>query len=174
MEHQEDIKKVVETSNDIEYPIKTGFDGLDRVIKGLNPGELTVVVSVPNYISRDFTIKLATNVGIRNKITLAYFSLEWSSLHTVNRLIANFTGFSREDLSKLSKDELDQLVMPLSESPLFIDDTVSIPMSELETKIRHYSREQGIKLVIIDWILLINEDSGAQIESWQQARNTSG
>ena len=172
MEHQDNIKKVPERSNDIESPIKTGFDGLDCVIGGLKPGELTVVVSMPNYLSQGFIIKLATNAGVSNKIPMAYISLEWSSLHIVNRLIVNFTGMSIEDLSKLSKDELDKLVMPLSESPLFIDDTASIPMAELETKIRRYAREHGIKLVIIDWILLINEDSGAQIESWQQARNS--
>ena len=140
--------------------IPTGINEIDRAIGGLKCGELSVVASVPNYLSRDFAIKLATNIGIRNKTPMAYFSLELSSLQIVNRLIVNFTGISREDLSKLSKDELDKMAMPLSESPIYIDDTVSIPMNELETKIRRYSREHGAKLVFIDYLQLMNEVTG--------------
>ncbi len=171
MGHQYNIRKVPEKSNDIECPIKTGFDGLDRVIGGLKPGELTVVSSIPNCLSYSIITKLTTNMGIRDKIPMAYFSLELSSLQIVNRLIVNFTGISREDLSKLSKDELDKMAMPLSESPIYIDDTVSIPMNELETKIRRYSREHGAKLVFIDYLQLMNEVTGVRSERWQQAIN---
>ena len=171
MELQDNIKKGEDTSDDIECPIKTGIDGLDRIIEGLKPGELTVVSSMPNFLSYRIITKLATNMGIRDKIPTAYFSLELSSLQIVNRLIVNFTGISRENLSKLSKDEFDKLVMPLSESPLFIDDTASIPMAELETKIRRYAREHGIKMVIIDYLQLMDEVSGVRSERRQQAIN---
>ena len=171
MEHQDNIKKVPERSNDIECPIKIGIDGLDCIIEGLKPGELTVVSSMPNYLSRVFIIKLATNVGVRNKIPMAYFSLELSSLQIVNRLIVNFTGMSREDLSRLTKDEFDKLVMPFSESPMYIDDTVSIPMADMETRIRRYSREYGVKLVIIDYLQLMDEVTGVRSECRQQAIN---
>ena len=171
MELQDNIKKGADTSDDIECPIKTGFDGLDRVIGGLKPGELTVVSSMPNYLSYRIITKLATNMGIRDKIPTAYFSLELSSLQIVNWLIVNFTGISREDLSKLSKDEFEKLVMPFSGSPMYIDDTVSIPLAEMETRIRRYSREHGVKLVIIDYLQLMGEVTGVRSECRQQAIN---
>ena len=83
----------------------------------------------------------------------------------------NFTGISREDLSKLSKDEQNKIVIPLGESPIYVDDTISIPLSELETKIRRYSCEHGIRLVIIDYLQLMDEINGVRSEYWQQARN---
>jgi replicative DNA helicase len=151
--------------------IPSGINQIDRAIGSLKCGELSVVASVPNYLSRDFAIKLATNIGIRNKTPMAVFSLELSSLQIVNWLIVNFSGMSREDLSKLSKDELDKMVIPLSESLMHIDDTVSITMTELETKIRRYACEHGIKLVIIDYLQLMDEVTGVRSECRQQAIN---
>ena len=171
MELQDNINKVEEAFDVIECPIKTGIDGLDRIIGGLKPGELTVVSSMPNYLSYRIITKLATNMGIRDKIPTAYFSLELSSLQIVNWLIVNFTGISREDLSKLSKDEFEKLVMPFSGSPMYIDDTVSIPLAEMETRIRRYSREHGVKLVIIDYLQLMGEVTGVRSECRQQAIN---
>ena len=150
--------------------IPTGINQIDRAIGGLKCGELSVVASVPNYLSWDFAIKLATNIGIRNKTPMAVFSLEISSLQLLRRLMCDFLNINREGLSKLSTDELEEMIAPLKDAPVYIDETIRISMEELETKIRSLARDYGIKLVIVDYLQLM-KDYEVPIEQRQQATN---
>ena len=150
--------------------IPTGIGEIDRSIGGLKCGELTVVASVPNYLSQDFAIKLATNIGIRNKMPTVIFSLELSGANYVRWLVLEYRNTSWDEISKLSETEFEELKIPLKDTPVYIDETPRISVEELETKIRRLAREDEIKLVIVDYLQLM-KDYEVPIEQRQQSIN---
>ena len=102
---------------------------------------------------------------------MAVFSLEISSLQLLRRLMCDFLNINREGLSKLSTDELEEMIAPLKDVPVYIDETTRISMKELETKIRRLARDHGIKLVIVDYLQLM-KDYEVPLEQRQQATNS--
>ena len=58
-------------------------------------------------------------------------------------------------------------VKPLYNAPLYIDDTPSLSIFELRTKARRLVREHGVKIIIIDYLQLMNA-SGMKFGSREQ------
>jgi replicative DNA helicase len=64
---------------------------------------------------------------------------------------------------QLTKDEIVDIqgdAFQLEDAPLFIDDTASITLSELKAKARRLHKEEGIRLIVIDYLQLMR--SGIQ------------
>ena len=53
-------------------------------------------------------------------------------------------------------DKLMGRIKQLYSAPLYIDDTPSLSVFELRTKARRLVREHGIKMIIIDYLQLMN------------------
>jgi replicative DNA helicase len=99
------------------------------------------------------------------------FSLEMSKIEIVNRLLSSE---ARIDSSRLRTGRLEETdwrklgdaLGALSEAPLFIDDTPSISLNEIRAKCRRLQQKQGLDLVIVDYLQLMQ--SQRRIESRQQ------
>jgi len=64
---------------------------------------------------------------------------------------------SDDDFSKLS-----EAMGQLAEAPLFIDDTPGLNIMEMRTKARRLQMEHGVKLLIVDYLQLI--DGGKKLK----------
>jgi replicative DNA helicase len=62
--------------------------------------------------------------------------------------------------------ELEDKAKVLSEAPIYIDDTPSISILELKSKARQLVREQGVKILIVDYLQLMR--SGSKHQSREQ------
>ena len=119
-----------------------------------------------------FVLSMAKNMAVNYNIPVAIFSLEMSNLQLVNRLIQNTCEIEGEKIKsgQLSQMEWDQLmsrVKNLYSAPLFIDDTAPLSIFELRTKARRLVREHDIKIIIIDYLQLMNA-SGMRFGSREQ------
>jgi replicative DNA helicase len=65
---------------------------------------------------------------------------------------------------------LTQALSNLTNTPLYIDDTSSISLLELRSKARRMVQYHGVKLIVVDYLQLIN--AGARIENRQQEIST--
>jgi replicative DNA helicase len=104
------------------------------------------------------------------------FSLEMSSLQLVNRLISNVCSLESTKIrnGQLNQPEWENLMTrtrSLSTAPLYIDDTPSLSIFELRTKARRLVREQGVKIIIIDYLQLMNA-TGMKFGSREQEVST--
>ena len=71
------------------------------------------------------SLSMASNIAINNKIPLAFFSLEMSSVQLITRLISSETGLVSDKLrtGKLAEHEWQQLnikVSDLESAPLYL------------------------------------------------------
>jgi replicative DNA helicase len=106
-------------------------------------------------------LSMIRNMAVDNKQSVAIFSMEMSNVQLVNRLIVNVCEIEAEKiksgrLQDFEWYQLDQKIKELYDAPIFIDDTPSLSVFEFATKARKLVREHQIKLIMIDYLQLMN------------------
>lgn len=140
--------------------VPSGFMELDRVTSGWQKSDLIIIAARPGMGKTAFVLSLAKNAAVIFKKPVAFFSLEMSSIQLVNRLVASETEIDTEKLKKgkLAPHEWQQLnlkVAPLTQAPIYIDDTPALSVFELRAKCRRLVAEKKIEMIIIDYLQLM-------------------
>jgi replicative DNA helicase len=151
--------------------VPSGFKELDQMTAGFQPSDLIIVAGRPSMGKTAFCLNVAQYAAIEKRTPVAVFSLEMSKEQLVIRLLCSEahvegtrlrTGFlSQEDWPKLTIAAGN-----LSEAPIFIDDTAALSVLELRAKARRLKADQGLGMVIIDYLQLMK--GRARVESRQQ------
>ena len=157
--------------------VSTGFEKLDRLTSGWQPSDLIIVAARPGMGKTALALSMARNVSVQKKIPVAFFSLEMSSVQLITRLISAETGLSSDKLrtGKLADHEWQQLnikVSDLESAPLYIDDSAALTIFELRAKARRLASSHGIKLIIIDYLQLMNLGSSNKAGNREQEIST--
>ena len=152
--------------------IPTGFTDLDYRTAGLQPSDLILVAARPSMGKTAFVLNIAQHVAFREAKSVAIFSLEMSKEQLVNRLFSLESRVDAQALrtGNLSDADWEQLIEGagiIGDSKLIIDDTPGISISEMRSKCRKYKLEQGLDIIIIDYLQLMS-GSGRGNESRQQ------
>ena len=140
--------------------IPTGFKKIDDIISGLQGGNLITIAGRPAMGKTSLALSIVKNVTIEHKIPTLYFSLEMNSASLVNRIIVNVCSIAahRIQSGKLLPEEWEALNnnMPkIAESPLYLDDSARLSISDLSKAARNCVTDKGIRLIIIDYFQLI-------------------
>ena len=170
----EAIKKIEDAANRESglSGLQTGYHKLDKLTSGWQESDLVIIAARPAMGKTAFVLSMAKNMSVNFNIPVAIFSLEMSNLQLVNRLISNVCELESEkiksgQLSQLEWDKLMTKIKMLYSAPLYIDDTPSLSVFELRTKARRLVREHGVKILIIDYLQLMNA-SGMKFGSREQ------
>lgn len=155
--------KEIETASNQESGITgipSGFTELDRVTAGWQKSDLIIIAARPGMGKTAFVLSLARNAAVKFNRPVAFFSLEMSSIQLVNRLISGETEITADKIRKgqLVNHEWEQLnakIKPLTEAPLYIDDTPSLSVFELRAKCRRLVAEKKVSMIIIDYLQLM-------------------
>ena len=154
--------------------IFTDFPSLDRMSHGFKAGELILVAARPSVGKTAFALNLAANACLKHDKTVAVFSLEMPAQLLVKRMLAHVSGCSLSlmdsvgGLSGAATGKLYDAYRRLLSAKLFIDDySMNTPVDVL-SKCRRLKRDQGLDLVIIDYLQLMTAGgSGRSNESRQ-------
>ena len=151
--------------------IATGFFDLDVMTSGMQPADLVLIAARPSMGKTAFVLNIAQHAAFKLKRPVAIFSLEMSKEQLVNRLFSLESSVDAQHLrnGKLDETEWEKLVESagvIGESKLMIDDTPSISIQELRSKCRKFKLEQGLDMIIIDYLQLMT--GGGKSESRQQ------
>jgi len=165
-----DIEKIYKNKGQTAG-ISTGYKDLDAKTAGLHPSDLVLIAARPAVGKSALAHSICQNVTIDQQVPTALFSLEMSNVQIVNRLLCSK---AKLDFQKIRTGELDSndwakiigAVAPLSEAPLYIDDTPGITPTEIRAKCRKLKMEKGLGLIIIDYLQLMS--GGKRIENRQQ------
>jgi replicative DNA helicase len=157
--------------------VSTGFEKLDALTSGWQPSDLVIIAARPGMGKTALALSMARNISVKQNIPVAFFSLEMSSVQLITRLISSETGLSSDKLrtGKLADHEWQQLnikVSDLESAPLFIDDSPSLTIFELRAKARRLASSHGIKLIIIDYLQLMNIGSSNKAGNREQEIST--
>ena len=168
----EKIESASKTSGSVTG-IPTGFLDLDYKMSGLQPSDLILVAARPSMGKTAFVLNIAQHVAFKVKKSVAIFSLEMSKEQLVNRLFSLEAQVDSQSLrtGNLKDEDWEKLIESagiIGKSKLIIDDTPGISISELRSKCRKYKLEQGLDLIIIDYLQLMTGRVGGRSESRQQ------
>ena len=156
--------------------LSSGFHQLDKMTSGWQNSDLVIIAARPAMGKTAFVLSMAKNMAVDNKVPVAMFSLEMSNVQLVNRLIVNVCEITGEkiksgQLAPYEWSQLDYKIKNLYDAPLYVDDTPSLSVFELRTKARRLVREHGVKIIIIDYLQLMNA-SGMSFGSRQEEVST--
>lgn len=148
--------------------VPTGFADLDFRLAGMQDANLLILAARPGTGKTAMILNIAQHVAVKEKIPVGIFSLEMSKEELVDRMLVSQADIDAWKLKtgKLTDDDftrLSEAMGELAEAPIFIDDTPGINIIEMRTKARRLQVEQGVKLIIIDYLQLA--DSGRRFDN---------
>jgi replicative DNA helicase len=156
--------------------LASGFTELDKITSGWQNSDLIIIAARPAMGKTAFVLSMAKNMAVNQGFPVALFSLEMSNVQLVSRLISGTSELPGDKIKngQLNGHEMKQLevrINDLFDAPLYIDDTPSLSVFELRTKARRLVRQHEVKLIIIDYLQLMNA-SGMTTYSREQEIST--
>ena len=145
--------------------ISTGYYKLDDLTCGLQKSDLIVIAGQHGMGKTAFALSMAKNIAVDLHKPMVYFFLQYPALRFANRLISNLCMIEGKKIrdGQMDRDErgrFDKVITSLRtmDTPLYIDDTPSLSVSELRTKARKLVRKNHIELIMIDYLQLMTTD----------------
>ena len=165
------IEKLYNKS-DVITGIPTGFIELDYKTAGLHNSDLILVAARPAMGKSAFVINIASNAAIRAGVPVVIFNLEMSKEQVANRILCSeaMVDSNKIRTGKIEEEDWSKLagaLGPISDAPIYIDDTPGISIMEIRAKCRKLKLEKNIGLVIIDYLQLVSA-SGKKNSSREQ------
>ena len=156
--------------------VPTGFHELDIITSGWQASDFVIIAGRPAMGKTSFALSMAKSIAADYQVPTAFFSLEMSNVQLVNRLISNVCEIKGSTIlnGQLSPDEWDRLdkrVNNILDAPLYVDETPGLSVFELRTKARRLVREHGVKVIMIDYLQLMNAN-GMRFSSRQEEVST--
>lgn len=144
--------------------VASGFPSIDRITFGWQKTDLIILAARPGVGKTAFALNLARNAA-KAGTPVAFFSLEMSAGQLINRLMSSESEIALEKIQRgrLDEDESKRLyvkgIQPLSDLPIFIDDTAGLNVFELRAKARRLKQKEKVGLIIVDYLQLMSGTS---------------
>lgn len=140
--------------------LPTGYKDLDNLLAGLQKSDLIILAARPGMGKTALALNIAQNAAVDGKKAVALFSLEMSKEQLVDRLLCSQSGIDswRLRTGNLNEDDFSKLnygMGVLSEAKIFIDDSPLATVTEIKAKARRLQMEQGLDMVVIDYLQLM-------------------
>jgi len=154
--------------------IPTGFASLDNVLAGFQRSDLIILAARPSMGKTALALDIARQTAINHGTPVGIFSLEMSSQQLVDRMLA---AEARVDAWKLRTGKIDSdeeferirdAMEKLSKAPIYIDDQPASNALIMRSVARRLKRENGIGLLIVDYLQLMTSTAGRSADSLVQ------
>ena len=142
--------------------LSTGWYALDKITTGLHEGELIIIAARPAMGKTAFALNLATHVAMTQEKGVAVFNMEMTAEQLATRIISSLGQIETYKLrtGALLNDDwkrVNEAISQLSTTNMVIDDTPGITIGDIRAKCRRLaSSEQGLSLVVVDYLQLIS------------------
>lgn len=141
--------------------IATGFNDLDNMTSGLQPGDLVIVAGRPSMGKTSFAMNIAEYVAVEKNLPVAIFSMEMPGEQLTMRMLASLGRINSNKIrtGRLNDEDwprINTAVQLLDSSKLYIDDSPSLNPLELRSRARRLLRDHDqIGLIVIDYLQLM-------------------
>ena len=145
----------------------SGFKDLDRMTGGFQKGDLIILSARPSMGKTALALNFAINSIIKRngKGTVAIFSVEMPKEQLMRRILSSQCQINSADLSRAIADEskadkIQAVFQRLSSYNLFIDDSSTIKLSDIQAKTRNLKKQhEDLQLVVVDYIGLVQANN---------------
>ena len=139
--------------------LETGLDDLDHFLQGLKNSDFMILAARPSMGKTAFALNIASYLAVEKDIPVVFFSLEMSSIQLIHRIFSirgliDMTELKSGNLNNQMTQELINISNKLSCSKLIIQDNI-FNLAVLRSTARKLRRERNIKLIIIDYLQLL-------------------
>lgn len=143
--------------------VPTGLYDLDRMLTGLHGGELVLVGARPAMGKSAMALGVAHFAAAKAKRCVALFTLEMPCEQIGLRMLCSAANINMQRVRSgmLTDDEwvkIGDTLNELSNIRVYIDDTPSLTPSQLRSRCRRLMMEQGLDLIIVDYLGLMGTD----------------
>ncbi|MCD6329292.1 MAG: replicative DNA helicase [Candidatus Cloacimonetes bacterium] len=141
--------------------VATGFNELDRITGGFQPGQFIVVAARPSMGKTALALNIAHHAAVFQDKRVGIFSLEMDKETLIMRMLSSGSDVSLHSMLHgygMDKDKIMNLTRhadKIAEAPIFIDDRGSNTMNDIRSKARRLKFEEGLDLLIIDYMQLL-------------------
>jgi replicative DNA helicase len=161
------------TAPPTERGIPFGLIDLDRMTSGLKPGQLVFVAARPGMGKTVVATDLARGAAFKHGHPTLMVSLEMSRVEMAKRIIAAEYQFPLNKLvgAQLTEDDWANLARRVGEgtgAPLWMDDTAGQSLASITAAARRLHRQHKLRLLIVDYLQLIEVPSVARAENRQR------
>jgi replicative DNA helicase len=155
--------------------LATGFTEYDTLTGGLHKSELIILAARPSMGKTALAMNFAEHVALEENVPTMFVSLEMSAIELADRLLCSVARVNSARLRNgtISADDRATLVHKaneISQAPLFVDDSPSRTMTEIAAGARRLKRREGLGLIVIDYLQLIEPDNPRDPRQEQVAR----
>ena len=144
-------------------PIPSGFTDIDRLLGGLQRGDLLILASRPGLGKSTLAMNIARNAAEHGSVVAA-FSMEMSREQLALRLLSAEAEVDNHRLrlglyTEREGDRIMSGIGALSDLPIYVDDTPMQTVMDMRSKVRRLFTERGTDLIIVDYLQLIRGPS---------------
>ena len=155
--------------------VTTGLQLLDRRLGGLHPSDLIIIAGRPSMGKTALATNIAFNAARAARPADAdsapegthrvlFFSLEMSSEQLATRILSQQSAIPSDKIRRgeVSNDEFQAFAVAsqeMSRVSLFIDDSPAITISTMRTRARRLKRQNGLDLIVVDYLQLLQPAS---------------
>ncbi|HEX3727216.1 MAG TPA: replicative DNA helicase, partial [Pirellulales bacterium] len=144
--------------------LETGLADFDREVGGLHDSELIILAARPSMGKTALALNIAEHATVELGMTTLFVSLEMSRMELADRLLCSRARINGQSLRNgaITTEERQRLVAKsaeLSQAPLLVDDTPSRTMTEIAAAARRLKRKNDLRLIVIDYLQLIEPDN---------------
>ncbi len=144
--------------------IPTGYLDLDNLTAGLQNSELVIIAARPSVGKTSFALNIVRHITVEEELPVFFVSLEQSRTELAERLLCCQARVNSHSLRKghLSDEDMQKLINAgdvLRSAKLFLDDSPGQGMLRIAANARRLKLRHSIKLVVIDYLQLIDPDN---------------
>ncbi len=144
--------------------IASGFDDLDKLTSGFQPGQMVVFAARPGVGKTSFALNIAEHAAMELGKGVLIFSLEMTNMEIAMRLISSR---SRVDMGRIKNGIIngqDQVrvtnaAFEISKSKMFFEDTGGLTLAQLKSSARRTQAKHGVNLIIIDYLQIMQTNT---------------
>ncbi len=151
--------------------LPSGFADLDNLTSGFQSSDFIIIAARPSMGKTTLGLNIAQHIALEAHRPVAFFSLEMSKEQLAQRLLCSFVEIDSHRLRRgyLSTEDwprVTQALAPLSQAPLYIDDSAAISVMEMRAKARRLKMEKGLSAIFVDYLQLMRGHE--KVENRQQ------
>jgi replicative DNA helicase len=154
------LKRSLASQKDELIGVDTGFTELNKLTGGWQTPDLIILAARPAMGKTALALKFAREAAAKSKINVGIFSLEMSDLQLVQRLIISEAEVNSDQykfgvLPHFAEEQVIAARKSLRQNGIYIDDTPSISIPLLRSKVRKMMRTNPLGLLIVDYLQLV-------------------
>lgn len=146
--------------SELKRRVLTGYRDIDYYFNGFEPGTLNIVAGRPSMGKSALLLDIARNASQAGTKKVLVLSLEMTREQLTDRLLAGASGVSMPAMYRGQVDDeqflfLGKAVDDLQQYTITLDDDPDSSLPNLQTKALRHHYEQGLDLLVIDYLQLI-------------------